>query len=78
MDPIITVAVLDGLNGIPRKFRRGIKKNTILSTLRDTFGPGCLRDSQDFDIESSDDVVAAGKYWYDLIRAPVQPAGMFQ
>lgn len=78
MDPKITVVVLDGLNGIPRKFRHGIKKTELLLTLRDTYGPGRLIDFEDFDIESSDDVVAAGEYRYDLIKAPVQPTGMFQ
>ena len=78
MDQIITVAGLDGPNGSPRKFRFGIKKTTFFSDLRDTYGPGRLIDSEGFDINSSDDVQAAGKYRYDLIRAPVQPAGMFQ
>lgn len=69
----IRVTVFDTPEGKPtgkRKYRHGVSKRNLLSTLREACGVGDLRDSEDYDIESSDDVLVAGQYRYVRTVSP--------
>lgn len=62
----IRVIVLDKDDAVitGRKFRHGVKKRDLHSTLERLYGASSLVDSEDYNIEASDDLVVAGEYCY--------------
>jgi len=53
-----------------KKYKPGIKKRNLLWTLHGRHWGGDLKDSEDYDIVSSDEVVDAGAYSYSLSPSP--------